>query len=151
MTEQPSPRPTTLGELRASGWRSRPVKEEMRANLVARLGEGGALFPGVIGFEESVVPAVENAILAGQDLVFLGERGQAKTRMARGLVALLDDWLPVVEGGELNDDPLAPVSAAARERVEAEGDGTPLVWVHRDRRYGEKLATPDITIADLIG
>jgi magnesium chelatase subunit I len=144
-------RASTLGELRAAEWRSRTVKVEMRANLVTRLGEGGELFPGVIGFEESVIPAVENAILAGQDLVFLGERGQAKTRLARGLVALLDEWLPAVEGGELNDDPLAPVSAAARERVEAEGDATPIAWVHRDRRYGEKLATPDITIADLIG
>src|SRR5918992_3172616 len=147
-TEAGTTRASTLGELRAAGWRSRNVKEEMRANLVGRLGEGGELFPGVIGFEESVVPAVENAILAGQDLVFLGERGQAKTRMARGLVALLDEWLPAVEGGELNDDPFAPVSAPARERVEAEGDATPVAWLHRDRRYGEKLATPDITIAD---
>src|SRR3712207_7631061 len=98
----------------------------MRANLLARLGEGGELFPGVVGYEDSVVPAVENAVLAGQDIVFLGERGQAKTRMARGLVALLDEWLPAVDGGDLNDDPLAPLSAAARERVEAEADETPI-------------------------
>ncbi|MHB8398328.1 MAG: sigma 54-interacting transcriptional regulator [Candidatus Limnocylindrales bacterium] len=141
----------TLGQLRASGWRSRTVKEELRANLLARLGEGEQIFPGVIGFEETVLPAVENAILAGQDLVFLGERGQAKTRMARLLVGLLDPWLPVVDGGELNDDPTAPVSASARAIVAEHGDDTPIAWLPRDRRYGEKLATPDITIADLIG
>ena len=156
MPRKPAPdaqdrRPHTLAELRASGWRSRTVKEELRANLIAQLGEGGPLFPGIIGYEDSVVPAVENAILAGQDIVFLGERGQAKTRMARLLVGLLDEVIPVVEGGELNDDPLAPLSASARARVAAEGDATPIAWLPRDRRYGEKLATPDITIADLIG
>jgi magnesium chelatase subunit I len=145
------PRPDTLGALRASGWRSRSVKDEMRVNLLARLGEGGPLFPTVLGYEETVIPAVENAILAGQDICFLGERGQAKTRMARLLVGLLDEFVPAVEGGELNDDPLAPISLAARRRVEAEGDATPITWLPRDRRYGEKLATPDITIADLIG
>src|SRR5438445_913267 len=142
---------TTLGELRASGWRSRTVKEELRSNLLARLGEGEAIFPGVVGFEETVLPAVENAILAGQDLVFLGERGQAKTRMARLLVGLLDPEIPVVAGGELNDDPTAPVSAGARAVVADQGLETPIAWLPRDRRYGEKLATPDITIADLIG
>ena len=153
MTEssEPVPTPRTLGELRASGWRPRTVKEEMRANLLARLGEGREVFPGVVGFEDTVLPAVENAILAGQDLVFLGERGQAKTRMARLLVGLLDPWLPTVAGGELNDDPTAPVSASARAIVAAKGDETPIAWLPRDRRYGEKLATPDITIADLIG
>jgi len=145
------PTPTTLAELRASGWRGRTVKAELRSNLLARLGEGDALFPGVVGYEETVLPAVENAILAGQDLVFLGERGQAKTRMARLLVGLLDEWLPTVAGGELNDDPTAPVSPAARAIVAEHGEATPIAWVHRDRRYGEKLATPDITIADLIG
>ena len=153
MTEssEPVPTPRTLGELRASGWRPRTVKEEMRANLLARLGEGREVFPGVLGFEDTVLPAVENAILAGQDLVFLGERGQAKTRMARLLIGLLDPWLPTVAGGELNDDPTAPVSASARAIVAAKGDETPIAWLPRDRRYGEKLATPDITIADLIG
>ena len=112
---------------------------------------GAQVFPGVVGYEESVVPAIENAILAGQDLVFLGERGQAKTRMARLLVGLLDAWLPIVRGGELNDDPFAPVSPAARAIVERDGDATPIDWLPRDRRYAEKLATPDITIADLIG
>jgi magnesium chelatase subunit I len=145
------PSPRTLGELRASGWRSRTVKEELRANLLARLAAGEEVFDGVIGYEETVLPAVENAILAGQDLVFLGERGQAKTRMARLLVGLLDPWLPIVAGGELNDDPAAPVSAVARAIVAEQGDATPIAWLPRDRRYGEKLATPDITIADLIG
>jgi magnesium chelatase subunit I len=143
--------PATLGELRASGWRSRTVKEELRSNLLTRLGEGEAIFPGVVGFDDTVLPAVENAILAGQDLVFLGERGQAKTRMARLLIGLLDDALPVVRGGELNDDPYAPISPAARALVNELGDDTAIDWLPRDRRYAEKLATPDITIADLIG
>jgi magnesium chelatase subunit I len=152
VTEQPHPNlPRTLGELRASGWRSRTVKEELRSNLLARLGEGRPIFPGIVGFGETVVPAVENAILAGQDLVFLGERGQAKTRMARQLIGLLDEWLPIVEGGELNDDPYAPISPVARAAVAERGDATAISWLHRDRRYAEKLATPDITIADLIG
>jgi magnesium chelatase subunit I len=141
----------TLGELRASGWRPRSVKDELRANLLARLASGSELFPGVVGYEDSVVPAIENAILAGQDLVFLGERGQAKTRMARLLIGLLDPWLPVVHGGELNDDPFAPISPAARAVVAEHGEMTPIDWLPRDRRYAEKLATPDITIADLIG
>jgi magnesium chelatase subunit I len=145
------PRPTTLAELKASGWRSRTVKDELRANLLALLGAGGEIMPSVVGYSDSVVPAIENAILAGQDIVFLGERGQAKTRMARLLVSLLDEWLPVVRGGELNDDPSAPVSPAARAIVERDGDGTAIDWLPRDRRYAEKLATPDITIADLIG
>ncbi|HXG39802.1 MAG TPA: sigma 54-interacting transcriptional regulator [Candidatus Limnocylindrales bacterium] len=148
-TGQPLPR--TLGELRAAGYRPRTVKEEMRANLIRRLGEGEPVFPGIVGYDETVLPAVENAILAGQDIVFLGERGQAKTRMARLLVGLLDEWIPVVAGGELNDDPFAPISAAGRRIVAEHGDATPIAWLHRDRRYAEKLATPDITIADLIG
>jgi magnesium chelatase subunit I len=148
---QAKPQVDTLAELRASGWRPRTVKEELRANLLARLASGAQVFPGVVGYEESVVPAIENAILAGHDLVFLGERGQAKTRMARMLVDLLDPWLPIVRGGELNDDPFAPVSPAARAIVGRDGDATPIDWLARDRRYAEKLATPDITIADLIG
>ncbi len=145
------PTPRTLAQLRASGWRSRTVKEELRSNLLQRLGEGEVVFPGIVGYDETVVPSIENAILAGQDLVFLGERGQAKTRLARLLVGLLDPWLPIVDGGELNDDPTAPVSASARAIVAERGDHTPIAWLSRDRRYGEKLATPDITIADLIG
>jgi magnesium chelatase subunit I len=149
----PSSRPAarTIGELRASGWRSRSVKAELRSNLLARLGEGGSILPGVIGYDDSVLPAVENAILACQDLVFLGERGQGKTRMARLLVGLLDPWLPIVAGGELNDDPFAPISPSARAIVAEGSDETPISWLPSDRRYGEKLATPDITIADLIG
>jgi magnesium chelatase subunit I len=143
--------PRTVGELRRSGYRPHTVKQELRKNLMTRLGEGGPLFPGVIGFEETVVPAVENAILAGQDLVFLGERGQAKTRMARLLVSLLDDEVPALADGELNDDPFAPISAAGRAALAAKGDEAAVHWLGRDRRYGEKLATPDITIADLIG
>ena len=145
------PGAATIGELRASGWRSRSVKAELRTNLLARLGEGAAVFPGVVGYADSVLPAVENAILAGQDMVFLGERGQGKTRLARLLVGLLDPWLPIVAGGELNDDPFGPISPSARALVAEGGDETPISWLARDRRYGEKLATPDITIADLIG
>jgi magnesium chelatase subunit I len=142
---------STLRELKAEGYQRRTVKEEMRANLLRRLGEGGELFPGIIGFEDSVVPAVENAILAGQDIVFLGERGQAKTRMARLLVGLLDPLVPVVAGSELNDDPLAPISPYGKALVAERGDDTPIEWIGPDRRYAEKLATPDITIADLVG
>ena len=144
-------RPTTIADLRASGWRSRSVKDELRTNLLARLATGGDVLPGIVGYDDTVVPAIENAILAGHDMVFLGERGQAKTRMARLLVGLLDEWLPVVAGGELNDDPFDPISPAAKSIVERDGDATAIDWVHRDRRYAEKLATPDITIADLIG
>src|SRR5213593_4216632 len=121
----PSSRPATIAELRAAGWNSRTVKDELRANLLARLASGGEVLPTVIGFEETVLPALENAILAGHDLVFLGERGQAKTRMARLLVGLLDEWLPVVAGGDLNDDPFAPVSPAAKAIIEGAGDASP--------------------------
>src|SRR3954464_11323603 len=143
--------PSTLGDLVASGWQSRTVKEELRTNLLDRLERREEVFPGIVGFSETVVPSIENAILAGQDIVFLGERGQAKTRLARLLVGLLDDWLPIVRGGELNDDPTAPISPAARQVVAELGDRTPIDWLPPDRRYAEKLATPDITIADLIG
>ena len=147
----PAPRQRTIGELRRSGWRSRTVKEELRANLLARLAAGTSVLPGIVGYDETVLPALENALLAGHDLVFLGERGQAKTRMARSLTGLLDPWLPAIRGGELNDDPFAPVSPSARALVDELGDETPIDWIPRDRRYAEKLATPDITIADLIG
>ena len=141
----------TLGELRAGGYRSRSVKEEMRANLVGRLRRGESLLPGIIGYDETVLPQVENAILAGQDIILLGERGQAKSRIARSLVGLLDEWMPVVAGAELHDDPLRPVSPFARALVAEQGDATPIAWVAAADRYGEKLATPDITIADLVG
>src|SRR5688572_23632170 len=144
-------KPGTVGELRQAGYRPRSVKEELRQNLIRKLEQGERLFDGIVGFDETVLPQIENAVLAGQDIVFLGERGQAKTRLARLLVTLLDEWLPIVRGGELNDDPFAPISAAARALVAEGADVTPIDWLPRDRRYAEKLATPDITIADLIG
>jgi magnesium chelatase subunit I len=145
------PEISTLRELREAGYRSRSVKEEMRENLVARLRAGDPLLPGILGYEESVLPQVENAILAGQDIILLGERGQAKSRIARSLVGLLDEWLPAVAGSELHDDPFAPVSRAARDLVAERGAETPITWIHRDDRYSEKLSTPDITISDLLG
>jgi magnesium chelatase subunit I len=144
-------RPSTLAELRASGWESRPVRDEIRANVVARIAEGRAVVDGVAGYEETVLPQLENALLAGHDIIFLGERGQAKTRIIRSLVELLDEWMPIVAGSEIHDDPYAPVSRMARDLVAELGDDTPIDWVHRSRRIGEKLATPDTSIADLIG
>jgi magnesium chelatase subunit I len=147
----PAPTARTLGELRAAGFGRRSLRAELRANLLARLRAGEPLFPGVLGYDDTVVPAVENAILCGHDLIFLGERGQAKSRMIRALVGLLDEWVPAVAGSEICDDPFAPVSAHARALVEQQGDAAPVTWVHRDQRYGEKLATPDTSVADLIG
>jgi magnesium chelatase subunit I len=146
-----SDRPTTLGALRASGWVSRPVKQELRTNAIARIIAGKSLVENVLGYEDTVLPQLENALLAGHDVIFLGERGQAKTRMIRSLTDLLDEWMPIVEGSEINDDPYRPVSKMARDLVAELGDDTPIAWVHRDERYGEKLATPDTSIADLIG
>ena len=143
--------PSTLGELKSSGWESVPVKEELRRNLVERIRNGDSLFSGVHGYEETVMPQLENAILAGHDVIFLGERGQAKTRLIRGLIELLDEWMPIVKGSEINDDPYSPVSKHAKDLVNELGRNTPIEWVHRDVRYGEKLATPDTSIADLIG
>ena len=142
---------STLGELRASGWVSRSVKSEIRANAVARVAAGEPLFEGVLGYEDTVMPQLENALLAGHDVILLGERGQAKTRMIRSLTGLLDEFLPIVAGSEINDDPYQPVSRYARNLIEELGDETPIAWVHRDDRFGEKLATPDTSIADLIG
>src|SRR5689334_163766 len=152
-TDAPVSRPVlkTLGELKASGYRSRSVKEELRHNLIRKLETDEPKFEGIVGFEESVVPQVENAILSGQDIIFLGERGQAKTRLARTLPSLLDEWLPIVDGCEINDDPLDPICYKCRTIIAESGDATPIDWLPRDSRYGEKLATPDITIADLIG
>jgi magnesium chelatase subunit I len=141
----------TVRELKESGWQRKSVKQELRDNLVARLRRGEAFLPGIVGYDDTVVPQIENAVLSGQDLIFLGERGQAKTRMARMLIGLLDDAVPALAGCEINDDPLAPICQACRERLGKEGDAAEVVWIPRDRRYGEKLATPDITIADLIG
>src|SRR5262249_9924550 len=140
----------TVGELRSSGYRSKSVKQEMRDNLVARLRRGESFLPGIVGYDETVVPQIENAILSGQDIVLLGERGQAKTRIARLLTGLLDETVPVLAGCEINDDPLAPICSACRARVAERADAAEIAWLPRDRRYGEKLATPVISIADVI-
>jgi magnesium chelatase subunit I len=144
-------RPATLGQLRESGWESVRVKDEVRRNAAARVAAGETLVPGVRGFDDTVLPQLENALLAGHDVIFLGERGQAKTRIIRSLVDLLDEWTPAVAGSEINDDPYLPVSRYARDLVSERGDDTPIEWVHRRDRFGEKLATPDTSIADLIG
>ncbi|MGI9590885.1 MAG: sigma 54-interacting transcriptional regulator [Myxococcota bacterium] len=151
MPDAPPPQIHVLGELRRSGYASRGVREELQANLLTRLRRGEPVCDGVLGYEETVLPALENALLCGHDVIFLGERGQAKTRMIRSLAQLLDEWLPEVAGSEIHDDPLAPVSAFARRLVAEHGDETPIAWVHRDDRYVEKLATPDVSVADLIG
>ncbi len=144
-------RPTTIGELRRGEYRVLPIKEEMRKNLVAKLRRDEPLFPGIVGYEETVIPQVENAILSGQDIVLLGERGQAKTRLARSLVTLLDEETPYIAGCEINDNPYEPACAACKAKVAERGDDVEIAWLRREDRYGEKLATPDITIADLIG
>ncbi len=145
------PAPTTLGELRDSGATFRPVKAEIRANLLARLAAGEPSLPGIVGFEDTVVPEVERALIAGHDLVLLGERGQGKTRLIRTLVGLLDEWTPVLTGSELNEHPLAPISVWAHRQIAEHGDATPVGWLHRSDRFGEKLATPDTSVGDLIG
>lgn len=144
-------RAATVGQLRESGWKSRPVKEEMRRNAIARIADGQPVVDGVVGYDDTVLPQIENALIAGHDIVFLGERGQAKTRIIRSLVSLLDEWSPVVAGSEINDDPYNPVSRYARDLLEHKGEDAPVEWVHRESRIGEKLATPDTSISDLIG
>ncbi len=144
-------KPKTLGELKRSGWRSRRVKDELRANLIEVLKRGEPLAPGIVGYERTVLRDLANAILSRHDFILLGLRGQAKTRILRGLTRWLDPELPAIEGCELRDDPLRPICAACRARLEREGDALPIVWIGRDERYREKLATPDVTIADLIG
>jgi magnesium chelatase subunit I len=144
-------RPGTLGELRASDWVSRPVKEEVRANALARIADGKPVVEGLVGFDDTVLPQLENALLAGHDVIFLGERGQAKTRIIRSLTSLLDEWTPTIAGSEINDDPFNPISQHSRLLVAERGDETPIEWIPRDRRFGEKLATPDTSVADLIG
>ena len=144
-------RPETLGQLKQSGYQPTSVKSEMRRNLISKLRSKTELFPGILGYDETVIPQIQNAVLSKHDILFLGLRGQGKTRMLRMLTLLLDDAIPVVAGSEINDDPLAPLSKFARDRVHAEGDACPIEWVGRDDRYHEKLATPDVTIADLIG
>jgi magnesium chelatase subunit I len=148
-------RPTTLGALKAAidrgAYTRRTVRDEVRHNLIARLRRGETLFPGVVGYDDTVIPQIVNAMLARQHFILLGLRGQAKTRLLRALATLLDEAIPVVPDSEVNDDPLAPLSAAARARVEAEGDAMPIAWLPREARYVEKLATPDVTMADIIG
>lgn len=144
-------RPATLGDLRSSGWVSRPVKDEVRDNAIERIRAGEPLVDGLAGYDDTVLPQLENALLARHDVILLGERGQAKTRIIRSLTGLLDEWTPAVAGSEINDDPYHPVSHHARALVAERGDETPIEWIHRDRRFGEKLATPDTSIADLIG
>ncbi len=144
-------KPSTIGELRASGYEAVTVREELRRNLIEKIQKGQTLLPGIVGYEDTVVPQIENAILSGQDIILLGERGQAKSRIFRSLVGLLDEEIPAVWGSELNDDPYAPISRYAKDLIEENGDKTLIQWVGRQARFGEKLATPDISVADLIG
>ena len=141
----------SLGQLKSSGYKSKTIKDELRQNLIDRLRNKQTVFEGIWGYEETVIPDLERAILAGHDINLLGLRGQAKTRLARLMVNLLDEYVPVIEGSELNDDPLNPISRYGRDKVNELGDDTPISWLHRDERYSEKLATPDVSIADLIG
>ncbi|HEX5709360.1 MAG TPA: hypothetical protein VFX96_18810 [Pyrinomonadaceae bacterium] len=143
--------PQTLGELKRQGYGGASVKDEMRANLIRRLRAGERLFPGIVGYDETVVPQIVNAVLARHNLILLGLRGQAKSRIIRQLTALLDETIPVIAGSEINDDPLRPISAYGRQQIETRGDETPVAWVERDARFVEKLATPDVTVADIIG
>jgi len=151
MNQHPHARITTLGELLKTSYRPRTVKDEMRDNLVALLKSGKRRFPGIHGFEDTVLPDLERAILSRHNIILLGLRGQAKTRIARLLLDLLDEWVPAVDGTELMDDPLQPISREARDLLAAHGNETPIRWVHRSERYTEKLATPDVSVADLIG
>ena len=144
-------RPSTLGELRASGYRTQPVKLEMRNNLIRKLRNGETVFPGIVGYEDTVLPSLGNAVLGGHNFILLGLRGQAKSRILRQLVELLDPEIPVLAGSEVNDDPFAPISKHGRMLVEEHGDDAPIAWIGREARYVEKLATPDVTVADLIG
>lgn len=151
MTNALAKLPKTLGALRKSGYRPRSIKDELRENLIRELEAGNNFFAGIHGYEDTVIPELERALLARHNVLLLGLRGQAKTRLARMLVGLLDEWMPVVYGSEINDDPLAPISRFAIDLIDERGDDTPIGWVHRNDRYTEKLATPDVTVADLIG
>src|ERR1700694_5629451 len=142
---------TTLGELKKIGYRAVPVKDEMRGNLIRKLQAREKLFPGIVGYDESVIPQLINAILAKHNTILLGLRGQAKSRIIRQLAELLDEQIPVIAGSEVNDDPFHPISAHGRQTLELHGDMTAIEWIGRDARFVEKLATPDVTIADIIG
>lgn len=141
----------TLGDLKKSGYISKSIKQEIRDNLIKKLEAKENPFPGILGYEDTVIPDTERALLSRHNILFLGLRGQAKTRMARQMTALLDEYIPFVAGSEINDDPLHPISKFALDIIEAKGDNTPIEWLHRSERYGEKLATPDVSVADLIG
>lgn len=141
----------TLGELKQQGYQYRSIKTEIRENLIRKLQQKENPFPGILGYDDSVIPDTERALLSRHNILLLGLRGQAKTRMARQMLSLLDEWIPVVAGSEINDDPLHPISGYATERINREGDETPITWLHRSERYAEKLATPDVSVADLIG
>ena len=141
----------TLGELKDSSYKPRSIKEELRENLIKKISKKEITFPGIIGYEDSVIPDTERALLSRHNILFLGLRGQAKTRMARQMTALLDEYIPIVQGSEVNDDPFKPLSKYAKDLIEEKGDDTPIEWMHRSKRYGEKLATPDVSVADLIG
>src|SRR6266496_1844751 len=141
----------TLGELKASGYQHRSIKEELRQNLIRKLKSNEVTFPGILGYEDSVIPDVERALLSKHNILFLGLRGQAKTRMARQMTQLLDEYIPTISGSDINDDPIKPISKYALDQIAAHGDETPIHWMHRSERYGEKLATPDVSVADLIG
>ena len=147
----PTHLPTTLGALRASGWKSTSIREELRVNLERRIAEGQPLSLGVQGYEDTVLPQLETAILAGHDIILLGERGQAKTRLIRSLIELLDEWIPVIAGSDVRDNPDNPISIYGKEQVRTHGDDTRIEWVHRSQRFAEKLASPDTSMADLIG
>src|SRR5687767_5649386 len=141
----------TLGELKESGYQSKSIKEEVRRNLIKKLQAKEDTFSGIIGYEDSVIPDVERALLSKHNILLLGLRGQAKTRMARQMVELLDEYVPIISGSEINDDPLKPISKYSKDLIREKGDDTPIEWIHRSQRYGEKLATPDVSVADLIG
>jgi len=142
---------TTLGELKKQGYTSKSIKDEVRENLIKKIKAKENAFPGILGYEDSVIPDTERALLSRHNILFLGLRGQAKTRMARQMTHLLDEYIPIIAGSEINDDPLKPISRYAIDLIEAHGDNTPINWLHRSQRYGEKLATPDVSVADLIG
>ncbi|WP_238997314.1 ATP-binding protein, partial [Mycolicibacterium sp. CBMA 361] len=147
----PADPPKTVGELKASGHRERGIKTEIRENLLAALADGQDVWPGIFGFEDTVLPQLERALIAGHDVVLLGERGQGKTRLLRGLVGLLDEWTPVIDGSELGEHPYSPITPESIRRAADSGDDLPIAWKHRSERYFEKLATPDTSVADLVG
>jgi magnesium chelatase subunit I len=145
------PKITTLKELKKSNYQPSSIQEELAKNLREKIKKGESTFEGLLGYENTVIPDVERAILSGHNINLLGLRGQAKTRLARQMTELLDEWIPVVVGSEINDDPLDPISRWAKELIEEKGEQTPVAWMHRNERFFEKLATPDVTVADLIG